>query len=172
MWRESKPRMTAEGRDEFPRRFIEAMYRAAPPEAIVLSWWSLSTPLWYGRWVEGKRPDLTIIDHRNLFDDGWDADFLKVAKAYVGKRPVITVYQDHDLVTLRRAGYILEDFSDPQFGHIGFYVTTPAASASATASLPVQMVGSASAAAPAAVPAVASASAAAQFSPAQGELRP
>ena len=38
--------------------------------AVVISWWSYSTPLWYHRWVLGERPDVTIIDERNILDDG------------------------------------------------------------------------------------------------------
>ena len=38
---------------------------------MVVSWWSYSTPLWYGRWVEGRRPDVTIIDDRDILDDGY-----------------------------------------------------------------------------------------------------
>ena len=33
-----------------------------PPNAVIVSWWSYSTPLWHHRWVLGERPDLTIID--------------------------------------------------------------------------------------------------------------
>lgn len=140
-WRDAQPRMMAEGQDTYGRRYLEAMHRSTPQDAVILSWWSMSTTLWYGRWVEGKRPDFSIIDHRNLFDDGWDADFLKVAKAYVGKRPVITNYLDHDLATLRNAGYVLEPFMDPQLGQLGWFVTKPGTGSAAPAP-PPSMVGS------------------------------
>lgn len=126
LWWQVHPKMLAEGQDTYGRRYLEAMHRSLPHDAVVLSWWSLSTTLWYGRWVEGKRPDVTIIDHRNLFDDGWDADFLKVARAYVGRKPVVTNYLDHDLETLRRAGYVLVPFKDPLMGQLGYHVTLPA----------------------------------------------
>ena len=38
---------------------------------MIVSWWNYSTPLWYGRWVEGQRPDVTIIDDRTILDDGY-----------------------------------------------------------------------------------------------------
>ena len=33
-------------------------------DAVVVSWWSYSTPLWYGTLVEGRRPDLLVVDDR------------------------------------------------------------------------------------------------------------
>ena len=41
------------------------------PDAAVVSWWSFSTPLWYGRWVEGRRDDIVIVDDRDVLDDGY-----------------------------------------------------------------------------------------------------
>ena len=37
-------------------------------DAVILSWWSYSTPLWYEHLVEGKRPDIEIIDDRTRLD--------------------------------------------------------------------------------------------------------
>ena len=65
---------------------------------MVISWWSYSTPLWYGRWVEGARPDMTIIDDRTMLDDhlgspGCDglgeADrcMMDVIDGYLGRAP-------------------------------------------------------------------------------------
>jgi hypothetical protein len=36
--------------------------------AVVVSWWSTSTPLWYAQKVEGLRPDIDIIDDRTMLD--------------------------------------------------------------------------------------------------------
>jgi hypothetical protein len=33
-----------------------------------VSWWSYSTPLWYATIVDGRRPDITIIDDRTRVD--------------------------------------------------------------------------------------------------------
>lgn len=140
LWWQIRPKMLSEGQDTYGRRYLEAMYRSVPKDAVVLSWWSMSTTLWYGRWVEGKRPDMTIIDHRNLFDDGWDADFLKAARAFVGKRPVVTNYLEHDLATLRKAGYVLVPLSDPEFGLLGYHVTVPASADGRAAAPPSTMV--------------------------------
>ncbi|MBM3267703.1 MAG: DUF2723 domain-containing protein [Candidatus Sericytochromatia bacterium] len=115
--------LAGESRDGSGRPFLEAVYRQAPENAVVLSWWNLSTPLWYGRWVEGRRPDLTIVDHRDLRNDTWRGDFVAYARTAAGSRPLLTVYQDRDLDILRAAGYRLEPIDDPEFGRVGFSVT-------------------------------------------------
>ena len=39
------------------------------PDAVVVSWWSYSTPLWYAQIVEGRRPDIFIVDDRTRLDE-------------------------------------------------------------------------------------------------------
>jgi Protein of unknown function (DUF2723) len=39
------------------------------PNAVVLSWWSYSTPLWYAQRVEHRRMDITILDDRTRLDE-------------------------------------------------------------------------------------------------------
>lgn len=51
--------------------WVASVHRVLPPNAVLISWWSYSTPLWYHRWVLGERPDITIIDERNILDDGY-----------------------------------------------------------------------------------------------------
>ena len=38
------------------------------PNAVIVSWWSTSTPLWYAQKVEGRRPDVFIVDDRTMLD--------------------------------------------------------------------------------------------------------
>jgi hypothetical protein len=63
---------------------------ALAPDAVVMSWWSYSTPLWYGTLVEGRRPDVTIVDDSNLVYQnlGTAAD---VIASYLGRRPVYVI---------------------------------------------------------------------------------
>ena len=57
---------------------------------MLISWWSYSTPLWYHRWVLGERPDITIIDERNILDDGYRT-MRNAIRAFIGRRPVYVV---------------------------------------------------------------------------------
>jgi len=68
-------------------RWVSSVYQALPPDAVIISWWSYSTPLWYHRWILGERPDVTIIDERNIIDDGY-VTIDGAIRAFLGRRPV------------------------------------------------------------------------------------
>jgi hypothetical protein len=70
--------------------WVASVHRVLPPNAVLVSWWSYSTPLWYHRWVLGERPDVTIIDERNILDDGYRTIDRAIA-TYVRSRPVYVV---------------------------------------------------------------------------------
>ena len=40
----------------------------------MVSWWSYSTPLWYAQRVEGRRPDIVIVDDRTRLDEDLGVD--------------------------------------------------------------------------------------------------
>ena len=63
------------------------------PNAVVVSWWSYSTPLWYGKHIEGRLPGVDIIDDRTRLDEdlGSPAD---VVNRYLGERPVYVIRLD------------------------------------------------------------------------------
>lgn len=92
--------------DTFGREVIDAVFGALERDAVVISWWSMSTPLWYGRWVEGRRDDVTIIDDRDILDDGFGT--LEAAiDHHLGQRPVYVIRLPRDLEALQRR-YVLE----------------------------------------------------------------
>jgi MFS family permease len=71
-------------------RWVAAVHEALPDDAVIISWWSYSTPLWYHRWIEGERPDVKIIDERNILDDGYGT-IGDAVEAFLGRRPVYIV---------------------------------------------------------------------------------
>ena len=73
---------------------------AVPQDAVLISWWSTSTPLWYAQKVQGLRPDLFIVDDRTMLDLqlGRAPD---VIRRYLGTRPVYVIRaNDRDLTEL------------------------------------------------------------------------
>jgi hypothetical protein len=60
------------------------------PNAVVVSWWSTSTPLWYSELVEGRRTDLTVVDDRTILDDDYGSANGAIAR-FVGSRPVYVI---------------------------------------------------------------------------------
>lgn len=42
--------------------FVDGVLSKVPPATIVMSWWSYSTPLWYGLHVDHRRPDVEVVN--------------------------------------------------------------------------------------------------------------
>lgn len=82
--------------DHSTRAWMQATFAALPANAVLISWWSYSTALWYGHFVEGLRPDVTIIDDRTILDDGYGT-VQNAIDAYLGKRPVYLIRISYDL---------------------------------------------------------------------------
>lgn len=73
--------------------WLDRAFRVMDPGAVIVSWWSYSTPLWYGQRVEGRRPDLVIIDDRTRLDEGL-GDITDVIDAHLGHAPVYVIRDD------------------------------------------------------------------------------
>jgi hypothetical protein len=80
-------------------RWVDSVHAQLPKDAVIVSWWSYSTALWYHRWVLGERPDVTIIDERNILDDGYITIDATIRR-FLGKRPVYVVPPDWERETL------------------------------------------------------------------------
>jgi 4-amino-4-deoxy-L-arabinose transferase-like glycosyltransferase len=63
---------------------------AVAQNAVLISWWSTSTPLWYAQKVEGLRPDIDIIDDRTMLDRDLGRAPDVIAR-YLGTRPVYVI---------------------------------------------------------------------------------
>ena len=67
--------------------WVASVHDLLPANSVVVSWWSYSTPLWHHRWILGERPDLTIIDERDVLDEGYRT-MNNAIRAHFGSRPV------------------------------------------------------------------------------------
>ena len=76
-------------------------------DAVILSWWSYSTPLWYAQRVQGERPDITIIDDRTRLDEDL-GDLTAAIDANLGTRPVYVIRLDQREVRLLAELYELD----------------------------------------------------------------
>jgi Protein of unknown function (DUF2723). len=97
--------------DESPDRsaanWVDHALAIMKPDALIVSWWSYSTPLWYAQRVEGRRPDLTIVDDRTRLDEGL-GDITDVIDANLGLRPVYVIRSDPDEIALLAERYQLD----------------------------------------------------------------
>ncbi len=83
------------------------------PNAVVVSWWNFSTPLWYAQLVQGRRLDVRVIDDRTILDErlGGVTD---VIDANLGQRPVYLIRQPAELAILG-GRYRLEYLAAPDY---------------------------------------------------------
>ncbi len=86
--------------------------RTLAPNAVVVSWWSYSTPLWYAQHVEGQRPDVTILDDRTRLDQHL-GDIYDVIDANLPTRPVYVIRADPREVAGLAARYRLAPIGGP-----------------------------------------------------------
>jgi len=92
--------------------WLDQALAALDQDAVVVSWWSYSTPLWYGTLIEGRRPDITIIDDRTRLDEGL-GDVTDVIEANLDTRPVYLIRLTDAEVQDLRSRYRIESVGMP-----------------------------------------------------------
>jgi hypothetical protein len=88
-------------RDVVARVWLESAVDALEPDAIVISWWSYSTPLWYAQHVEGRRPDVFIADDRTRLDREM-GEINDVIDDNLGRRPVYVIRPPDEIRQLQQ----------------------------------------------------------------------
>ncbi len=73
--------------DRAAQAWLDDVLAELQPNAVVLSWWSFSTPLWYAQLIEGRRPDIAVIDDRTRLDEHL-GELTDVIDANLATRPV------------------------------------------------------------------------------------
>jgi hypothetical protein len=92
--------------------WVNQAFAAVEPDGVIISWWSYSTPLWYGQLVEGQRPDVWVIDDRTRLDanlGGVDA----VIERFLGTRPVYLIRASDGDVKVLAEHYAIEPVDRP-----------------------------------------------------------
>ena len=101
------------------------VFTAAEPNAVIVSWWSFSTTLWYRQLVLGERADIRIVDDRDREDENLGS-VDDVIAAYIATRPVYLIRDSVDLQDLQTR-WSLAAVDDPQGIQSLLRVTGPAA---------------------------------------------
>jgi hypothetical protein len=100
------------GGDIVGRAWLEGAIETLEPDAVVVSWWSYSTPLWYAQHVEGRISGIWVVDDRTRLDEDLGSIY-DVIDAQLGRRPVYAVrVEPSDLAGLVRR-YRLESLPMP-----------------------------------------------------------
>ena len=93
--------------DTAARRWVTAALSEIEADAVVVSWWSTSTVLWYAQHVDGLRPDLTIVDDRTRLDLDY-GEATDVIARFLDTRPVYVIRANENDLNLVLALYDLE----------------------------------------------------------------
>ena len=88
-------------------RWADHVLDVMEPDGVILSWWSYSTPLWYEHLVEGKRPDIEVIDDRTRLDLNLGG-LPETIDRYLGQRPVYVMRLDKRELALLAQRYDLD----------------------------------------------------------------
>jgi transmembrane protein TMEM260 (protein O-mannosyltransferase) len=96
-------------RDRSGEAYVEAVLGSLPTGATILTGWTISTPLWHAQLVEGRRPDVTVIDDTNIVYDGWGTRERAIAD-HICARPVFILRIDERELQPTRSEYELETF--------------------------------------------------------------
>jgi len=82
--------------------YVSATLDLLPQDAAILSYWDTSTPLWHALFVEGRRPDVLVVDDTNIVYDGWGTREARIS-SLICERPVyILRLSERDLVPTRQ----------------------------------------------------------------------
>jgi Protein of unknown function (DUF2723) len=98
---------------EWTAEFLSAL----EPNAVVISWWSYSTPLWYATIVDNQRPDISIIDDRTRLDCNL-GELDHVIDLYLPTRPVYLIRNGNWELPTLDGRFRLEPIRAPTAGNV------------------------------------------------------
>ncbi len=103
--------------DRAAQVWTDDVLAALEPDAVVVSWWSYSTPLWYATIVDARRTDICIIDDRNRLDyDLGELD--QVIDRYVATRPVYLIRNGSSELGALAGRYVIAPLGSPTAGNV------------------------------------------------------
>ena len=88
-----RARTVDRSRQDVAARWLDRAVAVLEPNAVVVSWWSYSTTLWYGQHVEGRLPGVEIIDDRTRLDRELGS-LGDVIDRFLDRRPVYVIRLD------------------------------------------------------------------------------
>ncbi len=103
--------------DRDARHWVDRALAEMAPDAVIVSWWSYSTPLWYAQRVEGKRPDIAIVDDRTRLDKELGS-LTDVIDANLATRAVYVIRADLREIRLLEERYVLDPIDGRDAGSL------------------------------------------------------
>ena len=95
--------------------WIETVLPLLEPDAVVVSGWSYSTVLWYAQRIEGRRPDIVVVDDTTRQAEGLGT-MTDVIEANLGRRPVYVIRQNPAVVPYLESRYVIDRPAPEEIG--------------------------------------------------------
>ena len=105
--------------------YADEVFAALPGGSAILSYWGASAPLWHATLVQGRRPDVLVVDDSNVVYEGWGTREARIA-ALVCTRPVFILHLGEDGLAPTREAYTLTEVARPVVSWGGPVGTAPA----------------------------------------------
>ena len=129
-----RSRSVDRSQDHAGEQWMDDAMTTLEPDAVVISWWSYSTPLWYGQIVAGRRPDIEIIDDRNRLDRNL-GELDQVIDMFIATRPVYVIRNDPNELTQLRLRYTLSPLGPGAVSNVYRVYAGPASAGTSPAGL-------------------------------------
>ena len=110
--------------DTAAQTWTDEVLAGLEPNAVVVSWWSYSTPLWYATIVDARRPDICVIDDRDRLDFNL-GDLDQVIDRYIATRPVYLVRNGTSELAALEGRYALASLAEPATANVLHVNATP-----------------------------------------------
>lgn len=104
--------------DRSARAYVDALFGALPPNAVILSFWGPSPPLWHAQLVLGERPDVLVVDDTNIVYEGWGTREARIASV-ICSRPVFILPVNEGILKPTREQYIVTEVLTVRVGALG-----------------------------------------------------
>src|SRR3972149_11762658 len=88
--------------DRSGEEYVDAVFGALPANAAIVTYWDPSAPLWYGQHVEGRRPDLLIVDDSNIVYENWATPERRRRPRACAPPPLCRRVGERDLAPIRQ----------------------------------------------------------------------
>ncbi len=104
--------------DRSARAYVDALFGALPPNAVILSFWGPTPPLWHAQLVLGERPDVLVVDDTNIVYEGWGTREARIASV-ICSRPVFILPVNEGILDPTREQYIVTEVLKVGIGALG-----------------------------------------------------
>ena len=112
--------------DRSAELWLDDVLASLEPNAVVVSWWSYSTSLWYAQHVQGRRLDVFVVDDRTRLDLNLGEVTDVIDSNLANGRPVYAIRVDTAELLMLQARYQLAPLGSPVAGNV--FRVTPLAS--------------------------------------------